>query len=187
MQNESDKVLIDRIQAGDAAAFEAMVIQYRPKLIASLVKYTKSVELSEDIAQQTFIKVWQKIDTFRGDSALFTWIYRIGINLAKNTFNSKSVRNDGITDNLENIESLIAFNESPEAFTISMSLKAELDNFLRELPIDFNSIGCPVFCTLSIYFFVSLLACDLLTKTFNDLWSLFGDNTFTHFNNLLDN
>ena len=107
MQNESDKVLIDRIQAGDAAAFEAMVIQYRPKLIASLVKYTKSVELSEDIAQQTFIKVWQKIDTFRGDSALFTWIYRIGINLAKNTFNSKNVRNDGITDNLENIESLI--------------------------------------------------------------------------------
>ena len=66
MQNESDKVLTDRIQAGDAAAFEAMVIQYRPKLIASLVKYTKSVELSEDIAQQTFIKVWQKIDTFRG-------------------------------------------------------------------------------------------------------------------------
>ena len=139
MQNESDKVLIDRIQAGDAAAFEAMVIQYRPKLIASLVKYTKSVELSEDIAQQTFIKVWQKIDTFRGDSALFTWIYRIGINLAKNTFNSKTVRNDGITDNLENIESLIAVNESPEAFTISMSLKAELDNFLRELPIDLKT------------------------------------------------
>ena len=139
MQNESDKVLIDRIQAGDAAAFEAMVIQYRPKLIASLVKYTKSVELSEDIAQQTFIKVWQKIDTFRGDSALFTWIFRIGINLAKNTFNSKSVRNDGITDNLENIESLIAVNESPEAFTISMSLKAEFDNFLRELPIDLKT------------------------------------------------
>ena len=108
MQNKSDKVLVDRIQAGDTAAFEAMVIQYRPKLIASLVKYTKSVELSEDIAQQTFIKVWQKIDTFRGDSALFTWIYRIAINLAKNTFNSKNVRNDGITDNLENIESLIA-------------------------------------------------------------------------------
>ena len=139
MQNESDKVLTNRIQSGDSAAFEAMVIQYRPKLIASLVKYTKSVEISEDIAQQTFIKVWQKIDTFRGDSALFTWIYRIAINLAKNTFNSKNVRNDGITDNLENIESLIADNESPEAFTISMSLKAELDSFLRELPVDLKT------------------------------------------------
>ena len=139
MQNESDKVLIDRIQAGDAAAFEAMVIQYRPKLIASLVKYTKSVELSEDIAQQTFIKVWQKIDTFRGDSALFTWIYRIGINLAKNTFNSKIVRNDGITDNLDNIESLITDNKSPEAYAISVSLKAELDDFLRELPVDLKT------------------------------------------------
>ena len=139
MQNESDKVLIDRIQAGDAAAFEAMVIQYQPKLIASLVKYTKSVELSEDIAQQTFVKVWQKIDTFRGDSALFTWIYRIGINLAKNTFNSKIVRNDGITDNLDNIESLITDNKSPEAYAISVSLKAELDDFLRELPVDLKT------------------------------------------------
>ena len=139
MQNESDKVLIDRIQAGDTAAFEAMVIQYRPRLIASLIKYTKSVELSEDIAQQTFIKVWQKINTFRGDSALFTWIYRIAINLAKNAFNSKSVRNDDITDNFENIETLTAVNESPEAFTISLSLKAELDNFLRELPVDLKT------------------------------------------------
>jgi len=139
MQNELDKVLIDRIQAGDAAAFEAMVIQYQPKLIASLVKYTKSVELSEDIAQQTFVKVWQKIDTFRGDSALFTWIYRIGINLAKNTFNSKIVRNDGITDNLDNIESLITDNKSPEAYAISVSLKAELDDFLRELPVDLKT------------------------------------------------
>ena len=139
MQNESDKVLTDKIQAGDAAAFEAMVIQYQPKLIASLVKYTKSVELSEDIAQQTFVKVWQKIDTFRGDSALFTWIYRIGINLAKNTFNSKIVRNDGITDNLDNIESLITDNKSPEAYAISVSLKAELDDFLRELPVDLKT------------------------------------------------
>ncbi len=139
MQNKPDKVLIDRIQAGDTAAFEAMVIQYRPRLIASLIKYTKSVELSEDIAQQTFIKVWQKIDTFRGESALFTWIYRIAINLAKNAFNSKSARNDDITDNLENIETLTAVNESPEAFNISLSLKAELDNFLRELPIDLKT------------------------------------------------
>ncbi len=139
MQNKPDKVLIDRIQAGDTAAFEAMVIQYRPRLIASLIKYTKSVELSEDIAQQTFIKVWQKIDTFRGESALFTWIYRIAINLAKNAFNSKSARNDDITDNLENIETLTAVNESPEAFNISLSLKAELDNFLRQLPIDLKT------------------------------------------------
>tara|TARA_B100000614_G_scaffold251268_1_gene262586 strand:- start:385 stop:939 length:555 start_codon:yes stop_codon:yes gene_type:complete len=139
MQNKPDKVLIDRIQAGDTAAFEAMVIQYRPRLIASLIKYTKSVELSEDIAQQTFIKVWQKIDTFRGESALFTWIYRIAINLAKNAFNSKSARNDDITDNLENIETLTAVNESPEAFNISLSLRAELDNFLRQLPIDLKT------------------------------------------------
>ena len=61
MQNESDKVLIDRIQAGDAAAFEAMVIQYRPKLIASLVKYTKSVELSEDIASKPLLRSGRKL------------------------------------------------------------------------------------------------------------------------------
>ena len=96
MQNESDKVLIDRIQAGDAAAFEAMVIQYRPKLIASLVKYTKSVELSEDIAQQPLLRSGRKLILSGVIAQLFTWIYRIGINLAKNTFHSKSVRNDAL-------------------------------------------------------------------------------------------
>ena len=58
--------------------------KYYPRVYASLFAFTKSKEDSEDLAQQTFIKVWKKIDSFRGDSAFFTWAYRIAINLAKN-------------------------------------------------------------------------------------------------------
>ena len=77
MVDKTDTVLVEQLKNGDEKAFELLVLRYRPRLIASLTNYTKSVEVSEDISQQTFIRVWQKIDTFRGDSSLFTWIYRI--------------------------------------------------------------------------------------------------------------
>ncbi|SVA46971.1 uncharacterized protein METZ01_LOCUS99825, partial [marine metagenome] len=83
-----DKMLVNEIKAGNQIAFEAMVIKYQPKLLSSLISYTKSIEQAEDLCQKTFIRVWQKINTFRGESALFTWIYRIAINLAKNEFSS---------------------------------------------------------------------------------------------------
>jgi hypothetical protein len=83
--NKGDEVFINEIKAGNQAAFEAMVLKYQPRLMSSLVGYTKSVDQAEELCQKTFIKVWQKIHSFRGDSALFTWIYRIGINLAKMT------------------------------------------------------------------------------------------------------
>ena len=141
MQNESDKVLTDRIQAGDAAAFEAMVIQYRPKLIASLVKYTKSVELSEDIAQQTFIKVCQKIDTFSGDSALFTWIYRIAINTAKNSLSSKARSSEIYDDDLMDLklsESAITV-DNPENILEADQLRTLMMDAIQNLPDDIRT------------------------------------------------
>ena len=101
-----DEMLVNEIKAGNALAFEAMVIKYQPKLLSSLIAYTKSHDQAEELCQKTFIRVWQKIDTFRGDSALFTWIYRIGINLAKNDFASsyaKSKKKTGIIGNTSTI------------------------------------------------------------------------------------
>ena len=74
--SKGDEVFVNEIKAGNAMAFEAMVLKYQPKLMSSLIGYTKSRDQAEELCQKTFIRVWQKIDSFRGDSALFTWIYR---------------------------------------------------------------------------------------------------------------
>ena len=81
---EEDSLLIQRAQKGDTGAFNFLMTKYYPRVYASLFTFTKSKEDSEDLAQQTFIKVWKNINSFRGDSAFFTWVYRIAINLAKN-------------------------------------------------------------------------------------------------------
>ena len=72
--SKGDEVFVNEIKAGNAAAFEAMVLKYQPKLMSSLIGYTKSKDQDEEVCQTPFIRVWQKIDSFRGDSALFAWI-----------------------------------------------------------------------------------------------------------------
>ena len=89
-----DSLLIKKAQSGNEGAFNFLMTKYYPRVYASLYSFTKSKEDSEDLAQQTFIKVWQQITTFRGDSAFFTWVYRIAINLAKNHFVSSSYKKD---------------------------------------------------------------------------------------------
>ena len=91
VQNE-DNLLIHKVKNGDEGAFKFLMTKYYPRVYASLFAYTKSREDSEDLTQLTFIKVWQKIDSFRGDSAFFTWIYRIAINTAKNHLVAKGRR-----------------------------------------------------------------------------------------------
>ena len=90
--NDIDSVLIDKAKNGNEGAFKILVNKYYPRVYASLFSFTKSKEDSEDLTQHTFIKVWQQLDTFRGDSAFFTWVYRIAINLAKNFVVSSSYK-----------------------------------------------------------------------------------------------
>ena len=82
--NDSDSLLVEKAKEGNEGAFNFLMNKYYPRVYASLFSFTKSKEDSEDLAQQTFVKVWQQIQSFRGDSAFFTWVYRIAINLAKN-------------------------------------------------------------------------------------------------------
>ena len=89
---DMDAQLIDEVGKGNQAAFDILFSKYNNKLYASLLAFTKSQDLAEDLTQKTFIRVWKKIETFRGDSSLFTWIYRIAINLAKNEFSSSRLK-----------------------------------------------------------------------------------------------
>ena len=134
-----EEMLVNDIKAGNALAFEAMVIKYQPKLLSSLIAYTKSHEQAEELCQKTFIRVWQKIDTFRGDSALFTWIYRIGINLAKNDFASSYAKSKKKTDPLDVSEHDVSSHISPEVELIGKEAEQTIFNFIETLEMDIKT------------------------------------------------
>ena len=134
-----DEMLVNDIKAGNASAFEAMVIKYQPKLLSSLIAYTKSHDQAEELCQKTFIRVWQKIDTFRGDSALFTWIYRIGINLAKNDFASSYAKSKKKTDPLDVSEHDVSSHISPEVELIGKEAEQTIFNFIETLEMDIKT------------------------------------------------
>ena len=131
--SKGDEMFVKEIKAGNAMAFEAMVLKYQPKLMSSLIGYTKSRDHAEELCQKTFIRVWQKIDSFRGDSALFTWIYRIGINLAKNDFASSYNRSSKVTDSLDQDEHDVPQHISPETELIASESEEKIMNFIQTL------------------------------------------------------
>tara|TARA_B100000287_G_scaffold413616_1_gene445335 strand:- start:1382 stop:1951 length:570 start_codon:yes stop_codon:yes gene_type:complete len=134
--SKGDEMFIREIKAGNQAAFEAMVLKYQPKLMSSLIGYTKSSDQAEELCQKTFIKVWQKIDSFRGESALFTWIYRIGINLAKNDFASSYTKSSKVTDSLDQDEHDIPQHISPEIELIADESEEKIVSFIQTLDSD---------------------------------------------------
>jgi RNA polymerase sigma-70 factor (ECF subfamily) len=83
-ENELDRALVERVQQGDKRAFDLLVRKYQHKVIALVSRYTNGYAESEDIAQEAFIRAWRAIGSFRGDSAFYTWMYKIAVNTAKN-------------------------------------------------------------------------------------------------------
>jgi RNA polymerase sigma-70 factor (ECF subfamily) len=133
---DMDAQLIDEVGKGNQAAFDILFSKYNNKLYASLLAFTKSQELAEDLTQKTVIRFWKKIETFRGDSSLFTWIYRIAINLAKNEFSSKQAKNQGITDNIDDTYDLESSVSSPESHAIEAESMQAVMDFIASLPTD---------------------------------------------------
>ncbi|HEX7403538.1 MAG TPA: sigma-70 family RNA polymerase sigma factor, partial [Usitatibacter sp.] len=81
---EIDQQLVERAQRGDKHAFEMLVLKYQRKLERLLSRVIRDPTEIEDVAQEAFIKAYRALPNFRGDSAFYTWLYRIGINTAKN-------------------------------------------------------------------------------------------------------
>ena len=83
-EREVDQALVERAQGGDQKAFDQLVSKYQRKLERLLSRYVRDAAEVEDVAQEAFIKAYRALPGFRGDSAFYTWLYRIGINTAKN-------------------------------------------------------------------------------------------------------
>ena len=132
--HDIDSELIKKAKQGNHGAFNILTSKYYPRVYASIFSFIKSKEDSEDLSQQTFIKVWQQLDSFRGDSAFFTWVYRIAINLAKNFVTSSGFKKQKINTSIEDTEiDISSFNDIESTVIHDESLE-EINDYIDTLP-----------------------------------------------------
>ena len=99
-----DKELVERVRRGDKRAFDLLILKYQHKIISIVGRYLGDRNDVQDVSQETFIKAYRAIPNFRGESAFYTWLYRIAINTAKNHLVSKSRRPPNIDIDIDDGE-----------------------------------------------------------------------------------
>ena len=137
----SEKSLINLVKKGDKKAYEVLVLQYQDRLVYSVYKFLKDYELSQDIAQEAFVKAFKNIEKFRGDSSFYTWIYRIAINTAKNLLSSKARSSEVYDDEIMELklsESAVT-TENPENILEAEELRSKMLNAIQSLPDDIRT------------------------------------------------
>ena len=137
---EVDQQLVVRAQRGDKHAFELLVAKYQRKLGRLLSRFVRDPAEVEDVAQEAFIKAYRALPSFRGDSAFYTWLYRIGINTAKNYLVAMGRRAPTTTEfdseeaeNFEDGDQLRDLN-TPEAELMTRQIAATVNKTMEELP-----------------------------------------------------
>lgn len=138
-EQSTDLVLIERVQNGDKQAFNLLVSKYQNKVCNLIARQVPNVSDVADIAQETFIKAYRAIGSFRGDSAFYTWLYRIAINTVKNHLSEQSRKppaNDLDASDVEFYENSTALKDisNPESLALSKELKRAVFNVIDALP-----------------------------------------------------
>ena len=129
MKKNNIPQLVELSQGGDQSAFEILFTTFKTRLHHSLFKVLRNYHETEDIVQQAFLRAWEKIDTFKGNSNFYTWLYRIGFNLAITKINSsREMQLD------ESFESTLSSSSNIEDTLESKELYVTVKNLLDEIP-----------------------------------------------------
>ncbi|MBA2352251.1 MAG: RNA polymerase sigma factor RpoE [Burkholderiales bacterium] len=142
---EIDQQLVERAQRGDKHAFELLVIKYQRKLARLLSRFIRDSAEIEDVTQEAFIKAYRALPSFRGDSAFYTWLYRIGINTAKNYLVAMGRRAPTTTEfNAEDAETFDDGDQlrdvnTPENELMSKQIANTVNQTMLELPEDLRT------------------------------------------------
>ncbi len=145
MSNEStDKELVKRVQKGDKGAFDLLVLKYEHKIVNLVMRYVRDPEQALDITQEAFIKAYRALPRFRGDSAFYTWLYRIAVNTAKNYLAAQRRRPTDIEFDMQDQEQYglhakLKETDTPEAVALSQELKDTLERAIASLPDDLRT------------------------------------------------
>lgn len=167
-EREIDQLLVERVQRGDKKAFELLVIKYQRKLMRLVSRLVRDQAEAEDVVQEAFIKAYRALPQFRGDSAFYTWLYRIGINTAKNYLVTQGRRAPTSTE--ADVEEAETFDDgdrlrdinTPESLLATKQIAQTLNVAMDELPEELRmaitlreieglsydeiaeSMGCPI-------------------------------------------
>ncbi len=140
----ADAQLVKRVQKGDKKAFDLLVLKYQQRIIKLVSRYVRDPTDTLDVAQDAFLKAYRALPNFRGDSAFYTWLYRIAINTAKNylvtqsrrPMESESFRVEGEQVDLESMLKDLA---TPESLLITDEIKEAIAEAIEQLPDDLRT------------------------------------------------
>ena len=141
----SDLSLVRRVQRGDKGAFDVLVLKYQHKLVKLVTRYVRNPAEAEDIAQEAFIKAYRALPQFRGDSAFYTWLYRIAINTAKNAVVSRdrspvdyNFDRDSIDESYD-MQGRLKDEDTPEGLVLTDEIRHTVNAAIEQLPEDLRT------------------------------------------------
>jgi RNA polymerase sigma-70 factor (ECF subfamily) len=141
----SDLSLVRRVQRGDKGAFDLLVRKYQHKVVKLVMRYMRDPADAEDVAQEAFIKAYRALPQFRGDSAFYTWLYRIAINTAKNAIVSRDRSPVEYDLDLQNpddaydVHGRLADAETPEGLLLTEEIRTIVNRAIEALPEDLRT------------------------------------------------
>lgn len=144
LAQDTDQQLVERVQKGDKRAFDLLVIKYQHKIMAIVGRYIRDSFEVNDVVQEAFIKAYRALPNFRGESAFYTWMYRIAINTAKNHLVAKNRRPPASDVDVEEAEFYSGSEslkdvDTPENNLFRDELQRVVNNAIQELPEDLRT------------------------------------------------
>jgi len=139
-----DRELVARVQGGDKKAFDLLVLKYQQKVLNLVMRYIRDHSEAQDVVQEAFIKAYRALAGFRGDSAFYTWLYRIAINTAKNYLVAQGRRppkddiEAGDAEQYDNAHGLKEY-DTPEALAQKDELQHTVNAAIQDLPEDLRT------------------------------------------------
>ena len=142
--NATDKEIIERVKSGEKEAYDLLVLKYQQRVINLISRFVKNHSDALDVSQETFIKAYRALPNFRGESAFYTWLYRIAVNTAKNhlTVQSRKItKSDYDVAEIEQIEGNMSLTEqtTPESILVKDELQETILKTIENLPEDLKS------------------------------------------------
>ena len=140
----SDSLLVERVQQGDKSAFDILVGKYQHKILKLVGRYVRDPDEAMDVAQEAFIKAYRALGSFRGDSAFYTWLYRIAINTAKNYLAAARRRPEDYNMDLQDPEQYemqgrLSSMDTPEGNVLSEEIRQTVNAAIEALPEDLRT------------------------------------------------
>jgi RNA polymerase sigma-70 factor, ECF subfamily len=141
---QSDLELVRRAQQNERGAFDLLVLKYQHKVIKLVARLLRDPTEAEDVAQEAFVKAYRALGSFRGDSAFYTWLYRIAVNTARNSIASRQRRpldyEAGLSESEQNnVEARLKHDDTPEATALSEEIRVTVNQAIEQLPEDLRT------------------------------------------------